>query len=76
MPETDLIPEPWGAFLRDLDEIATEPVDFYCIGGFVITRKYGFQRETRDVDVLDITPKTQRQEFLQKGTEGSELYLN
>jgi hypothetical protein len=52
MPETDLIPEPWGAFLRDLDEIATEPVDFYCIGGFVITRKYGFQRETNDLDVL------------------------
>jgi Nucleotidyltransferase of unknown function (DUF6036) len=75
MPETDLIPEPWGAFLRDLDEIATEPVYFYCIGGFVVTRKYGFQRETRDVDVLDITPKTQRQEFLRKGAEGSELHL-
>lgn len=24
MSETDLIPEPWGAFLRELDEIATE----------------------------------------------------
>jgi hypothetical protein len=41
MPETDLIPEPWGAFLRDLDEIATEPVYFYYIGGFVVTRKCG-----------------------------------
>jgi hypothetical protein len=75
MPEPDLIPEPWGAFLRDLDEIATEPVDFYCIGGFVITRKYGYQRETNDLDVLDIAPSTQRREFLQKGTEGSELHL-
>ena len=73
MSETDLIPEPWGAFLRELDEIATEPVDFHCIGGFVVTKKYGFRRETRDVDVLSITPNTQRQDFLNKGAEGSDL---
>jgi hypothetical protein len=73
MSETDLIPEPWGAFLRELDEIATAPVDFHCIGGFVVTKKYGFQRETRDVDVLSITPNTQRQDFLNKGAEGSDL---
>ncbi len=73
MSETDLIPEPWGAFLRELDEIATEPVDFHCIGGFVVTKKYGFQRDTSDVDVLSITPNTQRQDFLNKGARGSEL---
>jgi hypothetical protein len=74
MSETDRIPEPWGAFLRELDEIATEPVDFHCIGGFVVTKKYGFQRETRDVDVLSITPNAQRQDLLLKGAEGSELH--
>ncbi len=74
MSETDLIPEPWGAFLRELDEIATEPVDFHCIGGFVVTKKYGFQRETLDVDVLSISPNTQRLDFVRKGAEGSDLY--
>jgi hypothetical protein len=74
MPDTDRIPEPWGGFLRELDEIATEPVDFHCIGGFVVTTKYGFQRETRDIDVLSITPNTQLPDLLRKGAEGSELH--
>ena len=73
MSEVDLIPEPWGSFLRELDEMASEPVDFHCIGGFVITRKYGFQRETRDIDVLSIAPNAQLQDFMNKGAEGSEL---
>jgi Nucleotidyltransferase of unknown function (DUF6036) len=73
-PEIDTLPEPWGSFLRELDQIATEPVDFHCIGGFVVTRCYGFARQTRDLDVLSITPSTQREAFLQKGAEGSELH--
>jgi len=74
MPETERIPEPWCEFLQELDEIATEPTDFHCIGGFVVTKKYGFQRETRDVDVLSITPDTHQQDLLHKGAEGSELH--
>ena len=75
MSDSDSIPEPWGAFLRELDEVATEPVDFHCIGGFVVTRKYGFHRETRDVDVLSISPNTQLQDFLRKGALNSPLHL-
>jgi hypothetical protein len=74
MSETNIIPEPWGAFLRELDEIATESVDFHCIGGFVVTKRYGFLRETSDVDVLSITPNTQQQEFLNNGAEGAALH--
>jgi hypothetical protein len=74
MPDDNLIPEPWKSFLCELDEIATAPVDFHCIGGFVVTRKYGFVRETSDVDVLSIAPNTQREDFLAKGAEGSELH--
>src|ERR1035438_6932822 len=73
-PKIGPIPEPWVSFLRELDKIATDAVDFHCIGGFVITRCYGLERETRDLDVLSITPKTQREEFLQKSAEGSELH--
>lgn len=74
MPDSEPLPEPWGSFLRELDKIATDRVDFHCIGGFVVTRKYGFRRETSDVDVLSITPKAQLQDFLNMGREGSELH--
>jgi hypothetical protein len=72
MPE--LIPEPWRGFLEALDAIATGPVDFHCIGGFVVTKKFGFVRETRDIDVLSICPSNQQNDFLQKGAEGLELH--
>lgn len=72
MPE--LIPEPWRGFLEARDAIATGPVDFHCIGGFVITKKFGFERETRDIDVLSICPSNQQNDFLQKGAEGLELH--
>jgi hypothetical protein len=73
-PEIGLLPEPWASFLGELDQMAIEPVDFHCIGGFVVTRRYGFVRETRDLDVLSVTPNTQRAAFVQKGSEGSELH--
>ena len=75
MTKTDPIPKPWGAFLRDLDDIATAAVDFHCIGGFVVNMKYGFSsRQTFDIDVLAITPNSQRQEFLQNAAKGSVLH--
>jgi hypothetical protein len=70
----DTLPEPWSSFLRALDELATGRVDFHCIGGFVVTRCFHSLRETRDVDVLSITPRTQSELFLQKAGEGSELH--
>jgi hypothetical protein len=74
MPDADAMPEPWLSFLRELEEIATARVDFHCIGGFVITRKYGFQRETSDLDVLSIAPKAQVQDFVNRGAKGSDLH--
>ena len=75
MTKTDRIPKPWGAFLRELDDIATAAVDFHCIGGFVVNTKYGFSsRQTFDIDVLAITPNSQRQEFLQNAAKGSVLH--
>ena len=74
MPDSDRLPEPWNSFLRELDAIATESVDFHCIGGFVMTRKFGFARETADVDVLSITPKPQTGALLQNGSRGSGLH--
>ncbi len=82
LPSTSLIPqmsnhqppEPWHSFLRELDAIATEEVDFQCLGGFVVTQQYGFPRPTADIDVLSIAPVDQRTELLKKGRKGSELH--
>ena len=48
--------EPWLSFLTQLDAQLTEPADFHCMGGFVVSQCYGFTRETRDIDVLTVIP--------------------
>ena len=41
----------------NLDAHLDQPVDFHCIGGFVVSQHYGFGRETADLDVLSVLPK-------------------
>ena len=55
----DLIPEPWLGFLSELDAECRHPVDFHCLGGFVVTNAYGLARTTSDIDVLMFVPKTE-----------------
>jgi hypothetical protein len=50
------IPNPWGAFLNELDAALKEPVELHCLGGFVMTMLYGLARPTADVDVLAVRP--------------------
>jgi hypothetical protein len=73
-PEEQFPPEPWGSFLRELDEIVADSVDLHCVGGFVATRRYGFAGETQDIDVVLIRPNSQCDALLQKGGKGSELH--
>ena len=54
MPE--MPPEPWGAFLADLDSVAHEPVALHCIGGFAVSLHFGLLRPTADLDVVDVAP--------------------
>ena len=58
MPASKKVPEPWDSFLRELDEKAAEETRLDCMGGFVVTQLYGFSRETSDLDVLVIAPKS------------------
>ncbi len=51
------IPEPWGAFLSDLDRELGRPVELHCLGGFVVTMLYGLKRPTADIDVLVVRPQ-------------------
>lgn len=70
----DIVPEPWFSFLREMDELATAPVHFHCIGGFVVTTLYGLGRTTADVDVLPIAPRSGRVLFA-RAMQGGDLHL-
>ena len=50
-------PEPWHAFLTDIDASVSTPLRLDCIGGFVVTLLYGFDRPTADVDILELAPR-------------------
>lgn len=66
-------PEPWYSFLNEIDEFLDMPVQFHCLGGFVVTQLYGLARPTADVDTLTITPLEQAVILIQKAGKGSEL---
>jgi hypothetical protein len=68
------VPEPWNSFVCDLDQILNEPADFHCIGGFVVTNFYGFDRETRDIDVLEVRSSGKTEELFELSREGSLLH--
>jgi predicted nucleotidyltransferase len=57
MMNINAIPEPWRSFLSEIDAALEEETSFHCIGGFVITMLYGFDRTTADVDVILINPR-------------------
>lgn len=65
--------EPWLSFLADLDALHTEPADFHCIGGFVVSQYYGFARQTADLDVLTVIPNQLAEQVIQFAGKGSAL---
>ncbi len=67
-------PEPWLKFLSELDAAASAPIDFHCLGGFVVTLRYGAQRTTSDVDVLMFVPKAEASALVQLGQKESDLH--
>jgi len=71
---SDLPPEPWLSFLRELDATATDVVGLDCSGGFVMTQLYDFVRGTSDIDALAIAPNEQAGRLLAAGGQGSELH--
>jgi hypothetical protein len=53
-PAADRPAEPWGSFLRDLDELLKGTIELRCLGGFVVTQHYGVGQTTSDIDFLTI----------------------
>jgi hypothetical protein len=58
MPNKDaaLLPSPWNDFLKELDNILTEPLELHCIGGFILVYFYGLPRTTGDIDYYTAIP--------------------
>jgi hypothetical protein len=52
----DPLPSPWKEFLSEIDSMLTEPLELYCIGGFVICYFYGQPRPTGDIDYYTAVP--------------------
>ena len=67
-------PEPWGSFLKALDDLLKEPVNLHCIDGFVITMLYGLSRATADIDVLAASPNEKLVELQDLAGQGSDLH--
>ena len=44
MPTPDAVPHPWSAFFSELDSALREEVWLHCIGGFVVSVRYGLNR--------------------------------
>jgi hypothetical protein len=66
-------PLPWSAFLDELDQAISEPIELHCIGGFVVSLLYGLPRPTGDVDYIAAIPRYCIEELEQLAGRGSKL---
>lgn len=46
------MPQPWNAFLQEVDSQLGAPIELHCLGGFVLAAVYGLPRPTGDVDYI------------------------
>lgn len=67
------LPSPWHAFLSDLDNGPTKPVELHCSGGFALTVAYGAPRPTDDLDYVAAVPASASEEVERLAGRGSEL---
>jgi len=51
------IPQPWRAFLQDIDREIPGEVALHCLGGFIAALYYDLPRPTNDLDYVDIVPR-------------------
>jgi hypothetical protein len=65
--------EPWRSFLNELDQQLSDQVTLCCLGGLVVTRLYGLQRTTSDLDFLLTLPNKVGPELVRIAGEGTPL---
>lgn len=74
MADSSTIPEPWRSFLNELDALVSEETRLDCMGGFVVTQRYGLARATSDLDVLMVAPREQLVRLLEPAQQFGELH--
>src|SRR5438094_10452376 len=50
------LPNPWRAFLVDVDGQLPRPIAIHCLGGFVAALYYDLPRPTNDLDYIEVIP--------------------
>lgn len=53
---TEALVDPWRSFLSEIDDHAPQPLELHCIGGFAVSSRYGLNRPTGDIDVVEAKP--------------------
>jgi hypothetical protein len=67
-------PEPWNAFLADIDRALDRRVIVDCIGGFAIAMLYDLPRPTVDIDYLSVIPVEETAPLQSLAGEGTALH--
>jgi Nucleotidyltransferase of unknown function (DUF6036) len=50
------LPNPWRAFLVDVDSRLPRSIEIHCLGGFVAGFYYDLPRPTNDLDYIEVVP--------------------
>jgi len=64
------LPEPWHAFLADVDEALQQEVSLHCLGGFVLAALYDLLGQP-ETDYISINPAGVQDELFRIGGLGS-----
>jgi hypothetical protein len=67
------LPQPWAAFLRELDALLEQETRLHCLGGFAAVAAYGLPRATADLDYYSLTPYDRLGDLQRIAGEGSRL---
>jgi hypothetical protein len=67
------IPNPWRAFLEDVDRELPQETALHCLGGFVATLYYDLPRPTNDLDYVEVVPANAMELLQRVGGPGSRL---
>src|SRR5882672_2890531 len=51
------LPNPWRAFLIDVDSQLPRPIAIHCLGGFVAAMYCDLPRPTNDLDYIEVIPR-------------------
>jgi uncharacterized nucleotidyltransferase DUF6036 len=67
------LPNPWRAFLLDVDARLTRPIEVHCLGGFATALYTTLLRTTNDIDYIEVVPNEAQPTLQQIAGAGSAM---